>query len=142
MVKIDFNSPEVREAFAEHNSMLSMDGVKLDKTNPRFIFAVGEFDNQVAVSITPLDYYLSTGYGYDQHLSDILDLGQNFGEVQEAEFEYDGTIKDCVDELIKQGYEFLPDFQMFLEGMGIGTQYINGTDVVNYVKANYPNSIV
>ena len=119
-----------------------MDGVKIDKNNPRFIFAVLEFDNQVAVSITPLDFYFTTGYGYDQHLSDILDLSQNFSEVQESEFEYDGTIKDCVDELIMKGYEFSPDFQIFMEGMGIGTQYVNGVDLISYVKTNYPNSIV
>jgi len=61
----------------------------------------GEDDLSTMIAICPEDYFKKTGYQWDQHTP--LDFSDKISEVQEGQFEYDGTIEEARAELLAMG---------------------------------------
>ena len=105
-----------------------------------WIFAYTDEGGDVSYAITPNEFYIQNGYLYDQHIHDIYVRMPNekFGELMESIFEYNGLNVDAIKDLVLGGFKFNPDFQIFMDSSAT----INGTPIIDYIKANYPNAIV
>ena len=94
--------------------------------------------------INPKEYFDKYGCSYDQQITCITKVPNGFEEMCEADFIYNnGSDIDAIASLVENGFKFSVDFQKFTETGGDQTPYIiNGMPIVDYIKTNYPNSIV
>jgi hypothetical protein len=118
-----------------------------------FLFAFGEDtdgydpDCKFWFSVTPKSYYDKTGYTYDQHLGYVLNFPKHFEELGESTFVSNRTDIDCIDAMMNMGFKFSSSYQNYMEdpnvNAGLCQKYtINGILIEQYIRDNYPNSIV
>lgn len=139
--------------FDEDEAEETLDELAQDLGTPitSFIFGLYNLTNiydptapPFGLIINPKEYFDKYGYSYDQHISVITKIPSGFEEMCEADFIYSkGSDIEAIASLIANGFKFNIAFQNFTEKGGDQTPYIiNGMPIVDYIKANYPNSIV
>lgn len=142
-VSIDANDEGVQEALEDFKSNNGYD------MGDEFIFAIG-YDNSdpnypTIVSVTPKSYFDKEKCSYDQHITvdngGVLNMPMDFEEVSESEFISELSNIDSIKDLITFGLKFDPNYQSHVENT-MGVQTIGNLTVTDYIKQNYPNSIV
>lgn len=68
-------------------------------------------------------------------------MPMDFEEVSESEFISELSNIDSIKDLITFGLKFDPNYQSHVENT-MGPQMIGNLTVTDYIKQNYPNSIV
>ncbi len=136
--------------FDEDEAEETLDELADDLGTPITSFIFGFYNisdpsapNTFGFMINPKEYFDKYGYSYDQHITAITEVPVGVEEVCEADFIYNGSDIDAISALVSDGFKFNIAFQNFIEAHGSQTPYIiNGMPIVDYIKANYPNSIV
>jgi hypothetical protein len=73
----------------------------------------GEDDRSTMIAICPEDYFVKTGYQWDQHTP--LDLSDKISEVAEGLFEYEGTVEEARAELLAMGMKEDAAYTAFIQ---------------------------
>lgn len=136
--------------FDEDEAEETLDELADDLGTPITSFIFGFYNisdpsapNTFGFMINPKEYFDKYGYSYDQHITAITEVPVGVEEVCEADFIYNGSDIDAISALVSDGFKFNIAFQNFIEAHGSQTPYIiNGMPIVDYIKVNYPNSIV
>ncbi len=158
-------SPTLEKVEAKPNDTIFMKSEEVDEVleefkdsngyemGNEFLFAFGEDVNNYDpdckfwFSVTPKSYYDNTGYTYDQHLEYVLNFPKHFEELSESMFVSSRTDIECIDAMINMGFKFSSTYQNDMEdpnvNAGLCQKYtINGILIGQYIRDNYPNSIV
>ena len=97
--------------------------------------------------IQPKSYWDDKHCQYDQHVSfingGVLNLPSEFEEVEESSFMYLGSdVEEAIEKLVILGIKFNQDFQIFMETSTTLGFSVNGLTLLDYMKQNFPSSIV
>lgn len=137
---LPYNGSDADEAKDYRDSYEEFNGYPIGDTT---IFAVGKDDLDFYYCIQPKSYWDNEKCCEDG--GSIYEI-PGFGEACESQFETTKgqSLRQAIDELIKMGVKFNPDFQKFIENSSgnYDNVLIDNMSVTDWISSNYPNDIV